>query len=336
MKKSLPLLLAALAFIVALPATRAADDDKFEPKTEKKSLRVISGPDHGVVIHRTAEAEKEPTTFLGVETGPVPASLTTQLGLQDGAGLVVNHVVPDSPAAGALKQHDVLLKLDDQILIEQRQLLVLVRGHKEGDEVTLTFLRGGKQATAKLKLTKRDMPKMSLNSGMPGDVFAPFVGAPAANGMNFRVFGNPDEEANRVLGLINGGLTLPGTQRMNIFSPAPGGRSINVTVNTGNSHVVLDDDAGSLDLTINEGKKQLVAKAKDGKEIFSGPIDTPEQRKALPEDVRRRLEKLEDSTQFSFKTGTDFKSDVKLGVPRGQGIALPPQPPAPARAPNFF
>ena len=46
----------------------------------------------------------ESATFLGVETSPVSPTLTAQLGLQEGAGLVVNHVVPDSPAAAALKQ----------------------------------------------------------------------------------------------------------------------------------------------------------------------------------------------------------------------------------------
>ena len=73
----------------------------------------------------------------------------------------MNHIAPGSPSAGALKPHDILLKLDDQILIEQRQLAVLVRGHKEGDEITLTYLRAGKQATAKVKLAKHDVPKMT-------------------------------------------------------------------------------------------------------------------------------------------------------------------------------
>ena len=111
---------------------------------------------------------------------------------------------------------------------------------------------------------------------------------------------------------------------------------MNVTVNTGNSHVALEDDQGSLDLTIADGKKQLVAKNKKGEEVFSGPINTPEERKALPDAVRSRLEKLEDSTQFSYKAGADFKAETKVIRPSGQGIAVPAQPPAPVRSPNFF
>ncbi len=58
----------------------------------------------------------------------------------------MRNVVPDSPAAATLKKNDVLTKLDDQLLIEQRQLSVLIRNHKDGDEVTLTYIRGGKES----------------------------------------------------------------------------------------------------------------------------------------------------------------------------------------------
>ena len=330
MKKSLHYLLPVLALALALPMTRAADDVQPDAKKEKKELRVITGPDHRTIVHRVDGGEKEPVTFLGVETGPVSPTLTSQLGLQDGAGLIVNHVVPDSPAAGALKTHDILVKLDDQILIEQRQLSVLVRNHKEGDEVTLTYLRGGKQSTSKVKLGKRELPKMAFEMSQPGDAFTPFGG----------LFGNvlnnvrenvralpPGDEANRLLGMINGGIALPGMQHMSIAradGSGSGERNISVTVNTGNSHMVLDDDKGSLDLAIKDGKKELVAKNAKGEQVFSGPINTPEERKALPEEVRGRLEKLEDSTQFTYKTDTGFKTETKVAPPRGQGISLPP------------
>ena len=99
-------------------------------------------------------------TFLGVETAPVSPTLTEQLSLPKGVGLVVRSVVPDSPAANSLKPHDILTKLNDQLLIETRQLAVLVQSYKEGDEVTLTYVRGGKESTVKVKLTKRDMPRL--------------------------------------------------------------------------------------------------------------------------------------------------------------------------------
>jgi hypothetical protein len=347
MKNSLRYILPVLGLFAALPATRAADEPKPAEKTEKKKeMRVLAAPGgHGAIIRHLA-GEMENVTFLGVETASVSPTLVAQLGLTEGSGLVVNHVVPDSPAAGVLKQHDILLKLDDQLLIEQRQLAVLVRNHKEGDEVTLTFLRGGKQTTAKVKLAKHEAPKMSVMPLPPGGVsgFAFGQGFPGDGGVgNFdvqvlpREAGPDGDHVNRVLSLIDG---QPGTRRMSIRSatPGPGDRTVSVTVNTGNSHVVLDDDKGSLNLTIKDGQKELVAKNAKGEQIFSGPVNTPEERKTLPPDVRARLEKLEDSTQFRFKTDGDFKgAETRILRPRGQGISLPMEPaPAPRRAPLFL
>ena len=337
MKKSLHYLLPVLGLAVALPLARAAEDDKPDVKKEKKELRVIASPDHRAIIKHLDGGEKEPVTFLGIETAPVSPTLTAQLGLQDGAGLVVNHVVPDSPASGALKMHDILVKLDDQILIEQRQLSVLVRNHKDGDEVTLTYLRGGKQSTAKIKLGKHDLPKMALELNQSGDALNLFNAGPNGGGTGWFRSIAPNASANgddadRLLGLINGGPGGPGLQRLNIARPfGSGDRNISVTVNTGNSHMVLDDDKGSLDLAIKDGKKELVAKNAKGEPVFSGPINTPEERKALPEDVRARLEKLEDSTQFTYKTNSAFKGETMIARPRGQGIAVPM--PVPGRAP---
>ena len=353
MKNALRYLTPALGLLALWPVARAADDSKAAAKEQKKEIRVITSTDgdtpralHGAILgHLAGKGEKEIVTFLGVETAPLSPTLVAQLGLTDGYGLVVGQVVPDSPAAGALKQHDILLKLDDQLLIEQRQLAVLIRNHKEGDEVTLTYLRGGKQATAKVTLTKHEVPKVTLLPGQPGagiNIFGLSQGG--VGGGNFELAtpfpgdGAGRENVDRLLGMMNG-TRLSGVQRMNIDSQnaGPGDRSVSVTVNTGNSHVVLDDDKGSLDLNIKDGAKELIAKNSKGEQIFSGPINTPAERKALPAEVRGRLEKIEDSTQFSFKTDGDFKgAETRVLRPRGQGIAVPPQPAMLPRRPPVF
>jgi S1-C subfamily serine protease len=40
----------------------------------------------------------KPQPFLGVVTDPLEPALSAQLGLTNGLGLIVNHVLPDSPA----------------------------------------------------------------------------------------------------------------------------------------------------------------------------------------------------------------------------------------------
>src|SRR5207248_1254176 len=112
MKKFIPAITSLFALIVALPAARAADESKPAPQDDKKELRVIVSSDHeapraGVkviprVFGRSASGEKEMVTFLGVETSPVSPTLSAQLGLPEGSGLVVNHLTPNGPALSVL------------------------------------------------------------------------------------------------------------------------------------------------------------------------------------------------------------------------------------------
>ncbi len=271
-----------------------------------------------------AAMEKAP--FLGVETSPVSPTLTAQLNLPKGAGLVVQNIVPDSPAATALKPHDILLKLDDQLLIEPRQFSVLVRNHKEGDEVTLTLVRAGKETTAKVKLVLHDVPKFAMAGG---DGFE--FGALEGGGLP----GMDRAQVDHFLSMVHG---APGPAGAHGQIDRVGGSGLHVTtVNAGNSKMVYSDDAGALELTINDGKQSLVAKNTKGEQLFSGPVTTPEERKAVPSDVRERLEKLEGMQEFSFKTGDDFQpGEMKVMTAPARRIAAP-LPPAPMnRPPQFF
>ena len=221
-------------------------------------------------------APQAPVTFLGVETNPAGGTLATQLGLPKDTGLVVHFVVPDSPAAAALKPHDVLTRLNDQILIDPYQLGVLVRSLKEGEDVTLTFVRAGKSQTAKVKLGARTAPpgmiplhdEVGFSAG-PGPSFhARAVGGPGAP-QGGRMF------ARRVEG--PGG---PGSARISIFRAREG-------------QTLIEDGDGRLEISFKDGQRQLTAKNEKGETTFSGPIETPEQRKLVPADLLQRLEKLE-------------------------------------------
>lgn len=324
-------LLIPLATIVALQSVHAADQAKPEAKPEKRELRVISGPerDRRVMIHRgqSDEGEMETVAFLGVETGPVSPAVSTQLGLQRGTGLVVNHIVPKSPAVGVLQQHDILLKLDDQILIETRQLAVLIRNKKEGDEVTLTYLRGGKQSTAKVKLGKHEVPKFSLSSG-PGPGGFVFGLAPGRFDTLPPTPEGGRENVDHLLRMIEP-RRGDNPVRMHIDRQgSPGFRA--TTINTENSNLVYSDDDGSLELTVSDGKKTLVAKNAKGEPLFSGPVTTGEERQALPAGVRERLEKLEGMRDVTFRTDGEFRgAETKVIRPRGIRFDLPPAPPQP-------
>ncbi len=342
MKQRIHYLMSAAGLLAGFAVSRAAEESKPAVKKEgQKEMRVMSAPERGQrMLHRKerGEIEKETVAFLGVETGPVSPAVSTQLGLQRGTGLVVNHLVPQSPAAAVLQQHDILLQLDDQILIETRQLAVLIRNKKEGDEITLTYLRGGTKASVKVKLGKHEVPKFSLEFAPAAGAFALGFGPERFEMFVPRADGGR-EEVDRVLSLLQRGPGapdgppgfVPRAPRIRVgHDGEPGVRSI--SVNTRNSNLVYSDDDGSLDLTIKDGVKRLVAKDAKGTEIFSGPVTTPEERDALPDGVRERLDKLERMQDVTFHTDGDFRG-AEATVVRPRGIALPLPPPPPKSAP---
>jgi hypothetical protein len=296
--------LAALALSLPLGAAEAPaaasphDSPDHAPKPER----------HMTVRHfaeRMIEREKAP--FLGVETARITPALTAQLALPRNVGLVVREIVPDSPAAPVLQQHDILIKLDDQWLIESRQFAVLVRNHQVGDEVTLTFVRGGKQATAKVKLIEREVPKLAFGGGGPLDRFEHAEATPFPGGGTKRVLPLLSHEGRF------GGLSEDGE--------GPGFRA--TALGTGTSNMVFDDDHGVLELTIRQGKKSLVARNKKGEQVFSGPIDTPAECAKMPEDVKARLEQIQKLDHFRFQPGPDFEESIRLARPEPIALPLP-------------
>jgi serine protease Do len=351
MKTWIHYLAPTFALTLALPVGRAAEDEKPQAKDKKSSLRVLAAPDRDsrVWVQRGDKMEKENVTFLGVEASPAPAALAAQLGLARGTGLVVSQVAPKSAADGVLQQHDILLKLDDQILIEPHQLSVLIRNHKEGDEVTLTYIRGGKQATAKVKLTMHEVPKVSALDGNISRAFSYATGTTGDGRFEMHVK-RPDglegEEWNRVLSLLQrsrgapdgpAGSVPPGARIRIDHGSGPGFRAM--SINTGNSNLAYSDDEGSLDLTMKDGTKLLVAKNAKGEQVFAGPVGTPDERKALPPNVRERLEKLEGMHDITFRTDGDFKgAEMRIMPFPPKEISLPGalRTPRAGRPPTFF
>jgi serine protease Do len=340
MKTELKLLAAACAAITAVPpALAAATAEKSESKP-RAELRVLStAPERRVLVERAGDkAEKEKVAFLGVETGQVSATTAAQLGLPRGTGLVVNSVVPKSPAAGVLQEHDILLKLDDQILIETRQLAVLVRIKKPGEEVALTYLRAGQRSAVRITLGEHEVPKMSALAGADFQAFALASAAPVFEHV-IPVPGGGREETDRTLSLIERARAARGPSgqqppvRIQIDrAQGPGLRAI--SINTADSTLAFTDEAGTLELTLKAGAKTLVARDAKGAELFAGPVTTPEERKALPAAVRARLEQLEAMRDVTFRTDGDFKgAETRVVRPLERSISFP-RPAVPAGAPR--
>lgn len=99
-------------------------------------------------------AQRPAPAYLGIQTTPVPPLTARHLGLEEGMGLAIVLVLPDSPAAAAgVLDHDILLRLDDQILFNTDQLRSLVRTRSPGDSLRLELLREGRPLSLEATLS---------------------------------------------------------------------------------------------------------------------------------------------------------------------------------------
>jgi hypothetical protein len=213
------------------------------------------GTIHGGVLMLDRRPTTEKAAFLGVSVANVSPELREQLKLQRGVGLVVNHVEAGSPAeAAGVKRFDVLQRLDDQILVEPRQLSVLIRLRKAGDDVKLTLVRQAQPVTVTAKLAEKDLPSLE----------------------DSRVPGTPGWKT----------LTIPGRKGGDPFAAGP-----LTAIKPGQYGIEWSDGELNIDFLQDHGRR-IVARNKAGDVIFEGAIDTPEELQKIPEILKAKAMKV--------------------------------------------
>lgn len=112
------------------------------------------------------------TPYIGVLTSDVPRELRAHFNLTEGFGLLVQEVMPETPAkAAGLKVDDVLLRFEDQKLVNMEQLQTLVRSKKKGDVVPLTVISAGQEKQVSVTIDERLMPATRGPEGRRGEGF---------------------------------------------------------------------------------------------------------------------------------------------------------------------
>jgi len=265
------------------------------------------------------KAPKVPMIFLGVETSQVPTVVSEQLGLSKGLGLVVEYVVPNSPAAAAgIQQNDILKMLNDQILIEPSQLRKLLQTFSDGTDITLTILRKGQEQKVTVKLAKKEGPQR--HSWAPGDKHDWRWDFDDTGDLGEQMQGLKEqlqEQLGAQRGVIRGAVMKAheaarraredarrAAREIRILSKDNG--TLKATrIDLGKAQIVFSDDKGEMKLENLDGKKILTAKDTQGKLLFSGSVETKEDRDKMPADVRERYEKLQRNDLPAVAPGTD-------------------------------
>ena len=207
--------------------------------------------------------------YLGVGVESPNETLRSQLRLPEGAGLVVNYVDDKGPSKDAVRKHDVLQKLDDQILVNGEQLITLVRMHKPDETVSLTLIREAKPLTVQVKLgTKQEDAAQSWFQAVQPQQFVA-SSAPVGN----------------LLVAMPQGAGVPVLKEIPLINKLFVNRLADAELK--GRPITFND--GEL-LACIDGSGNLVAiEVKTGNVIFHGPITTEEQWKNAPQLVRDKL-----------------------------------------------
>jgi PDZ domain len=290
-----------------------------------------------------------PRAWLGVGVEEASEALSSQLKLGPGVGLVVTYVTPESPAAKAgLEENDVLVEFEGQQLVHPAQLRKMVQVRKEGDKVELGYYRAGKQQTAKVILGKAppgygllengealkgDLADLSrqFQAWPPGEAWRDALHAYRDQLGNFRIDQRKvQEEVRRSVEQARKAMEDAMRYSTNAASEATAKalrelRRLGAMPDTGSSvtvrssgdrvrSIVKADESGTI-VIVSNPKPHLTVHDKEGKLVFDGEIDTPEQRAKVPPEVWEKAEPMLD----------------KLAQKGDRG--LPPLPAVPKRVP---
>src|SRR5438270_8632291 len=119
-------------------------------------------------------------SYLGVDTRDVTTERMGALHLKEESGVEITMVDQDAPAGKAgLKEHDVILTLNDQKIEGVEQLRRIVHEIPAGRSVTIGISRDGQPMTLKAQLADRNMDQ-SFNFKMP-PINVPAIHIPPMN-----------------------------------------------------------------------------------------------------------------------------------------------------------
>jgi serine protease Do len=252
--------------------------------------------------------------YLGIGGATVPDLLSEHLNLAQGEGVVIRTLDPAGPAVAAgLAQNDIVTKIAGKPVGSHDGLREAISGSKPGDAVEVEYIHRGESKTATLTLSKAPAHQDQIARG----------GMPPLE--RLREDGMPQDQARRIREAIEQNMRMfeddqgtelmdPGLaigrgmhQRMQQMlqgmemqipdlneAPQPG---INIGGNSSSSIRMLDDN-GSVEIKSKNGDKQVRVFGKDGKVEWEGAYNTDEDKAAVPEDVRERIDRLNIDMDF--------------------------------------
>ena len=250
--------------------------------------------------------------YLGVHTSRLDNGLSYQLGLPKGVHLQVDQVAPGSPAEQAgIRLYDVLLRFDDQLLINPDQLKTLVRMRNPGERISLSILRQSKPISLSVELIEApesardsydhvwsdDRDPFDLDKFFgPNNRFRDFFHRHSFDFPDIRdfhrqpFFSDPRPEPSSPAPPSGGAMDDP---------LHGGGADVhNYSYSSSTQQITVSDEKGSLQWTEKDGLRFLRVTDLEGQVLFEGAITTEKDRTKIPDGVAERLRLMQESGQI--------------------------------------
>lgn len=262
------------------------------------------------------------SAYLGLGTARVPEVLGVHLGLKEGEGILIRALDPEGPATKAgFTIHDVITKIDEFSVGSHADMTKRILKKKPGDEVAIDYIHEGKLGCRKVILGKRADSANAMGDGaerpldrllecMPQDqakkiresIERSITGACDLQDM-FQLQGQaaaPEMDKAMMEMQKRVEKMLGGVGRIGDIAGAAGGGANQMNFQS-ESTIKLLDDKGSVELKSKDGGKEVHVLDQDGKETWTGPWDSEQDKAAAPADVRDRIERLNIDMDFKGK-----------------------------------
>lgn len=198
---------------------------------------------------------------FGASVRPLQREQAVSQELKPGVGLVVEEVNASSVAAnGGLQKGDVIFKVGDQWVINAEQFATLLSIQEADNGFEIKVHRGTERVDLDYKFDQTALDTM--NRG-----FQPVLGA-------------PDQSFDRDIDRL-------------------GDRSdLDRNIHSGNNPMIIPekfdfkDDQHVISIRTDDGVKKLTVKDKDDNVLFDGPYNTLQDRQAVPDDIRAKVESV--------------------------------------------
>jgi len=240
-------------------------------------LQSFANDDNKVV----KEKASKPCAWIGVFTVPLPELVSEHVGLKEGEGVMVEAVLAGSPAENAgISKRDILTHANAEVIVGGRALSKLIASKNPGDTIVLNVRRKNESMQVQVELAAK--PERIALSGQKPEPTAkyPLAGNPVDQRLA-RMFEQMDDMDRGLAEALE----------------AQAGAIASITASHGNGahqrmEISLADKDGRLSVSTLDGKTTVKLWDTEGEVLFEGPYTTDEEKNAVPENLRERIDKV--------------------------------------------